>query len=47
MFLNSSFYMKKVKKLQEQVAERKLEGFLMLDPLNVNYTTGFFYIPTE
>jgi Xaa-Pro dipeptidase len=45
--LPPAWYQKKIKQVQEKMAERKLNALVLLNAHNVVYTTGYFHLPTE
>ena len=45
--LPAEWYQSKIKQVQAQMAERKLNALLLLNAHNVVYTTGYFHLPTE
>lgn len=47
MRLQESFYKKKLSQIQSELANRDLEGLFVRDHLNVYYSIGFFFTPTE
>ena len=47
MRLPKAFYRHKLTQCQAALDDHNLDGLLLLDPANVYYLTGFFYIPTE
>lgn len=45
--LHPDWYRKKIGQVQERMKERKLNAIVLLNALNVIYTTGYFHLPTE
>jgi Xaa-Pro dipeptidase len=45
--LPPEWYQRKIKQVQAQMAELKLNALLLLNAHNVVYTTGYFHLPTE
>jgi Xaa-Pro dipeptidase len=45
--LNTEWYIRKTRQIQDQMATEKLDGLLLLDPYNIFYATGFFHLSTE
>ena len=47
MPLSINFYKETRKKLLNLIEEKDLEGFLVTNPANIFYFTGFFYVTNE
>jgi Xaa-Pro dipeptidase len=45
--LPPDWYRKKIRQVQERMAERKLDALVLLKAANVIYTTGYFHLSTE
>jgi Xaa-Pro aminopeptidase len=45
--LEPDWYKKKIVQVQTEMAKSKLDGLVLLDAHNVNYTTGYFHLSTE
>ena len=45
--LEPDWYQKKIVQVQAEMAKRKLDALVLLDPHNVIYTTGYFHLSTE
>jgi Xaa-Pro dipeptidase len=45
--LQPDWYRRKVKQLQGRMKEHKLDAMVLLNAINVIYTTGYFHLPTE
>ena len=45
--LQPDWYKKKIRQVQERMAQRKLDALVLLKPANIIYTTGYFHISTE
>ncbi|HXY51540.1 MAG TPA: Xaa-Pro peptidase family protein [Terriglobales bacterium] len=41
------WYRRKIAQVQQEMAKRELDALLLLSPVNVIYTTGYFHLPTE
>jgi len=47
MFLTRAFHEKQIQSVQMAMAQDKADGFLALDPFNLNYLSGFYHMPSE
>ena len=45
--LSNSFYKETRNKLLNLIQEKNLDGFLITNPANIFYFTGFFYVTNE
>ena len=45
--LSENFYQSTRKKLLNLIHEKNLDGFLVTNPANIFYFTGFFYVTNE
>src|SRR3954454_6102983 len=45
--LQPDWYRRKVQQVQQEMRKRKLNALLLLDAINVIYTTGYFHLHTE
>ncbi|MGC2248333.1 MAG: aminopeptidase P family N-terminal domain-containing protein, partial [Terriglobales bacterium] len=45
--LPPDWYRQKIRQVQAQMAQRKLDALVLLKAVNVIYTTGYFHLPTE
>lgn len=45
--LPAEWYRRKVAQVQAEMAHRKLDALVLLQAVNVIYTTGYFHLPTE
>ena len=45
--LSEDFYQSTRKKLLNLIHEKNLDGFLVTNPANIIYFTGFFYVTNE